>query len=92
MSLFPVFRKKNSGEIARHRLKLLLVADKADCSPEVMQMIKDDMIHVISRYMDVDSDRIEIQMTKMKQPDCDSYMPVLYANIPIRDIPDKGIY
>ena len=59
MSLFPVFRKKNSGEIARNRLKLLLVADKADCSPEVMQMIKDDMIHVISRYMDVDSDRIE---------------------------------
>ena len=46
MSLFPVFRKKNSGEIARNRLKLLLVADKADCSPEVMQMIKDDMIHV----------------------------------------------
>ena len=31
MSLFPVFRKKNSGEIARNRLKLLLVADKADC-------------------------------------------------------------
>ena len=36
MSLFPVFRKKNSGEIARNRLKLLLVADKADCSPEAV--------------------------------------------------------
>ena len=92
MSLFPVFRKKNSGEIARNRLKLLLVADKADCSPEVMQMIKDDLILEISRYMDVDSDRIEIQMTKKKQPDCDSYMPVLYAKIPNRDIPDNGRY
>ncbi len=92
MSLFPVFRKKNSGEIARNRLKLLLVADKADCSPEIMQMIKDDMVHAVSRYMNVDDERIEIQMKKIKQPDCDIYMPVLYANIPIRELPDKGIY
>ena len=92
MNLFSVFRKKNSGDIAHRRLKLLLVADKAVCSPEVMQMIKDDMIRVISRYMNIDTDRIEIQMTKVKQPDCDIYTPVLYANIPIRDIPDKGIY
>ncbi|MFT4107231.1 MAG: cell division topological specificity factor MinE [Lacrimispora sp.] len=92
MSLFPVFRKKNSGEIARNRLKLLLVADKADCSPEIMQMIKDDMIRVVSRYLNIDSDRIEIQMKKQKQEDCERFTPVLYANIPIRDIPDKGIY
>ncbi|WP_158376311.1 cell division topological specificity factor MinE [Lacrimispora sp.] len=92
MSLFPVFRKKNSGEIARNRLKLLLVADKADCSPEIMQMIKDDMIRVVSRYLNIDSDRIEIQMKKQKQEDCERFTPVLYANIPIRDVPDKGIY
>ena len=92
MSLFPVFGKKNSGEIARNRLKLLLVADKADCSPEIMQMIKDDMVRVVSRYMDIDSDRIEIQMKKLKQPDCERFIPELYANIPIRDVPDKGIY
>ncbi|WP_333651790.1 cell division topological specificity factor MinE [Lacrimispora sp.] len=92
MSLFPVFRKKNSGEIARNRLKLLLVADKADCSPEIMQMIKDDMVRVVSRYLNIDSDRIEIQMKKQKQEDCERFTPVLYANIPIRDIPDKGIY
>lgn len=92
MNLFPVFQKKNSGEIARNRLKLLLVADKADCSPEIMQMIKDDMIHVISKYMNIDTDRIVIQMTKMQEPGTDMLMPVLYANIPIRAIPDKGIY
>lgn len=92
MSLFPAFRKKNSGEIARNRLKLLLVADKADCSPEVMQMIKDDMVRVVSRYMDIDSDRIEIQMKKIREPGCERITPVLYANIPIRDLPDKGIY
>lgn len=92
MILFHVFQKKNSGEIARNRLKLLLVADKADCSPEIMQMIRDDMIRVISRYMNIDSDRIEIQMKKLKQPDCECFSPVLYANIPIRDLPDKGIY
>lgn len=91
MGFFPVFHKKNSGEIARNRLKLLLVADKADCSPEIMQMIKDDMVRVISRYMDIDTDGIEIQMKQLKQPDCEGYCPVLYANIPIRDLPGKGI-
>ena len=57
-----------------------------------MQMIKDDMVHAVSRYMNVDDERIEIQMKKIKQPDFDIYMPVLYANIPIRELPDKGIY
>jgi cell division topological specificity factor len=92
MNLFSVFRKKNSGEIARNRLKLLLVADKADCSPEIMQMLKDDMIRVVSRYMNIDSNRIEIQMKKIKEPECERFTSVLYANIPIRDTSDKGIY
>lgn len=90
MRLFPVIQKKNSGEIARNRLKLLLVSDKANCSPEIIEMIKDDMIHVVSRYMEIDSEGIEIQMTKMKPVGCLDSVPALYANIPIRDITDKG--
>lgn len=92
MSLLPVFfRKKNSGEIARNRLKLLLVSDKANCTPEIMEMIKDDMIHVISKYMEIDNDGIEIQIISTETDGISGTVPALYANIPIRDIPNKGI-
>ena len=36
MGLFELFKKKNSGGVAKDRLKLLLVSDRANCSPDVM--------------------------------------------------------
>ncbi len=48
MSLMDFFKKKNSGEVAVDRLKLVLVSDRANCSPEVMEKIKNDIIKVIS--------------------------------------------
>ena len=38
------FKKKNSGNVAKDRLKLLLISDRADCSPDVMENIKNDII------------------------------------------------
>ena len=35
MSIFDMFKKKNSGTVAKDRLKLLLVSDRANCSPEI---------------------------------------------------------
>ena len=52
MNLLELFLKKNSGEIARNRLKLLLVSERAGCSPELLEMIKNDLIRVVSRYME----------------------------------------
>ena len=45
------FKKKSSGEVAKDRLKLLLVSDRSNCSPETMELIKNDIIQVISKYM-----------------------------------------
>ena len=47
MGLFDLFKKKNSGDVAKDRLKLLLVSDRANCSPDVMELIKNDIINVI---------------------------------------------
>ena len=55
MGLMDLFRKTNSGEVAKDRLKLLLVSDRANCSPEMMELIKNDIIKVISKYMDIDT-------------------------------------
>ena len=39
-----LFTKKNSGEIARKRLKHLLTADRAGCSPELLDLIRADFL------------------------------------------------
>ena len=65
MALMDFFRKKNSGEVAKDRLKLLLISDRANCSPEVMEAIKNDIIKVITKYMDIDSEGLDIQIIKI---------------------------
>lgn len=92
MNLLSVFLKKNSGEIARNRLKLLLTSDKINCSPEIMEMIKDDMIHMISKYMDIDPGGIELEISHHAINGYSDTLPCLCANIPIRAIPYKRTF
>ncbi len=92
MGFMDFFRKKSSGDVAKDRLKLLLVSDRANCSPDVMEMIKNDIIQVISKYMEIDAEGLDIQITQTESEGGNGNVPALYANIPIRDMkhsPDK---
>ncbi len=84
MGFMDFFKKKNSGNVAKDRLKLLLVSERADCSPEVMEMIKNDIIQVISKYMEIDTEGLDIQITKNLENGEQDSSPALYANIPIK--------
>ena len=75
MGLLDLFKKKGSSDVAKDRLKLLLVSDRANCSPEVMEMIKNDIIKVISKYMEIDTDGLD-----------NGSVPAIFANIPIKDM------
>ena len=95
MGFMDFFRKKNSGDVAKDRLKLLLVSDRSDCSPETMEMIKNDIINVISKYMEIDCEHLDIQITQTESEGDNGRVPALYANIPIREMKhspgkDKG--
>ena len=68
MRWFQGFQTRRSGETAKMRLKLLLVSDKAGCSPEMILMIKDDVIHAISKYMEIEKDKVQIQMDTEGSP------------------------
>lgn len=85
-----LFKKKNSGDIAKDRLKLLLVSDRANCSPEVMEKIKNDIIQVISKYMEIDPEGLDIQITQTESDGDNGTVPALYANIPIKDLKHSG--
>ena len=86
MGLMDLFKKKTSGDIAKDRLKLLLVSVRANCSPDVMEMIKNDIIQVISKYMEIDADGLDIQITQTESEGNNGNVPALYANIPIKDM------
>ena len=50
MAFADFFKKKQSSSTAKDRLKLVLVSDRAGCSPEVMEKIKNDILtFVISK-------------------------------------------
>ena len=90
--LMDLFKKKSSGDVAKDRLKLLLVSDRANCSPEMMEMIKRDIIQVISKYMDIDADALDVKITETESDSNNGMVPALFANIPIKDMkhkPDK---
>ena len=85
MKLHRFFQKKTSGNIAKDRLKILLITDSVNCSPEKMNMIKNDIAGVISRYMKIDEESMEVQITKKNSKGARK-SPFLYVNIPILDL------
>lgn len=92
MSLLDLFyKRKVSSDYAKDRLKLLLVSDRANCSPDVMEQIKNDIIEVISRYMEIDAAGLDIQITQTESEGNNGNVPALYANIPIKDMRSKSI-
>ena len=86
MSIFNIFRRKTSRQIAKDRLKILLISDRVNCSPEMMELIKNDIIKVISKYMEIDCEGLDIQITQTESEGENGHVPALCANIPIKDM------
>jgi cell division topological specificity factor len=86
MKFTDLFKKKNSGDTAKDRLKFMLVGDRANCSPELLERIKSDIIEVLSKYAEFDQDSLDIHITNVETDEKGTEMPALYANIPIRNM------
>ncbi|MCI7796551.1 MAG: cell division topological specificity factor MinE [Lachnospiraceae bacterium] len=84
VNLLEILTKKNSGTIAKKRLQFVLIADRAGCTPEILEMIKDDMIKAISKYMEIDTNGLEIRITQMEDREASERLPVLYVSMPVR--------
>ena len=77
-ALMKIFGKKEpSGKVARDRLKVVLIHDRANVSPEVMDNLKNDIIKVISNYMDINQKDMDISLEN------DDNSVALVANIPV---------
>ena len=92
INLLEILTKKNSGLIAKKRLQFVLIADRAGCTPEILEMIKDDMIKAISKYMEIDTNCMDIKITQVADQDHPESLPVLYISMPVRVPILKGNY
>jgi len=92
MDLWKFFNREpeTSKNVAKERLKLVLVHDRTNCSPDFLDMIKGDIIKVISDYMEIDEDGLDIKLTKTKREYDDVSIPALVANIPIKKMKDRS--
>lgn len=71
-------RKQKSASTAKERLQLVLIHDRTDLSPSVMEDLRDEIIEVISRHIQVDREAVQI---KVQQDGREQY---LLAEIPIK--------
>lgn len=73
-------RETKSKDIAKQRLRLVLVQDRMGVSPQFMEALKREIIAVLSRYVEIDEQNLEVNLTSH-----DASM-ALVANIPVRSI------
>lgn len=86
MKLSDFFKRKSSGTVAKDRLKMVLVADRTNCSPDIMEQIKNDIITVISKYVEIDAEELDIKITQTEMDGTAEMVPALFANIPIKNM------
>jgi cell division topological specificity factor len=53
-----------SSQVAKQRLQLVLVHDRANISPGLLEKIKDDIINVISRHIEIDRNNVQVSFTQ----------------------------
>ena len=79
-------------ETAKERLHLVLMQDRANVSADFLELMKQEIIGVIKKYIDVDENEIDVKLTNKQNNDGTTGAPALYANIPIRAIKDSRKY
>ena len=94
ISFFKKLGKKETIEdksknTAKERLQLVLMQDRANVSADFLDMMRQEIIEVIKKYIDVDESQIDVKLTNKTNEDGTVGAPALYANIPIAGIKEN---
>ena len=82
--LFGNSSSNKSSNLAKERLQLVLLQDRVKIPPPIMEKMRDEIISVISKYVDIDKDGIEISLTQIEAQNC------LTASIPVIRAKEKN--
>ena len=80
----------NSKSAAKERLHLVLMQDRANVSADFLELMKQEIIEVIKKYIEVDESAIDVRLTNKENEDGTNGAPALYANIPIVNIKNEA--
>ena len=72
--------RKRSAKSAKERLQLVLIHDRTDLTQTELEALRDDILSVISRHVDIDPDAVQIGVER------DGREQRLVADIPIRSV------
>ena len=89
-SLVKKEKSKESSDTAKERLHLVLMQDRANVSADFLELMKQEIIEVIKKYIDVDEKEIDVHLTNKANEDGTVGAPALYANIPIVTIKNEA--
>lgn len=76
----------HSKDTAKERLHLVLMQDRANVSADFLELMKQEIIEVIKKYIEVEESAIDVRLTNEIAEDGTKGAPSLYANIPIVNI------
>lgn len=79
--------KQNPKNVAKDRLKLILIHDRGTINPDIIDKIKDEILEVISKYVEIESGDVDISISNSSEETGEA--PALIANIPIKHLKAK---
>ena len=96
-NIIKLFKKGNkhetlnqsSRDTAKERLHLVLMQDRANVSADFLDLMRQEIIEVIKKYIDIDESAMDVRLTNQANEDGTQGAPALYANIPILKVKEK---
>ncbi|MCL2354991.1 MAG: cell division topological specificity factor MinE [Oscillospiraceae bacterium] len=75
-----------SKSTAKERLHLVLMQDRANVSADFLELMKQEIIEVIKKYIEVEEEEIDVRLKNKVEEDGTTGAPFLYANIPVFNV------
>ena len=82
----PILQSKDT---AKDRLHVVLMQDRANVSADFLDLMREEIIEVIKKYIDIDEEAMDVRLTNSENEDGTQGAPALYANIPIISIKEE---